>query len=142
MHDTTGITPYRMVFGEEIRLPVELVTENVNCEEQRISTPAEYIRILESSLSELYDIVRDVTGKEVNRQKRYYDRNVRVVNYDIGDLVRRNQRKIIKGTKSSKLTRNWTGPWYIVKRLSDVLYQIRHSKTSKPVIIHADNLQP
>ena len=29
VHDTTGITPYRMVFGEEIRLPVELVTENV-----------------------------------------------------------------------------------------------------------------
>lgn len=29
-----------------------------------------------------------------------------------------------------------------MKRLSDVLYQIRHSKTSKPVIIHADNLKP
>ena len=110
----------------------------------RLKNPwlAKMIRTLESSRSELYDIVRDVTGKEVNRQKRYYDRNVRVVNYDIGDLVRRNQRKIIKGTKSSKLTRNWTGTWYIVKRLSDVLYQIRHSKTSKPVIIHADNLQP
>ena len=38
VHDTTGITPYRMVFGEEMRLPVELVTENVNCEEDRVNT--------------------------------------------------------------------------------------------------------
>ena len=55
-------------------MPVELVTENVNCEEQRISTPAEYIRTLESSLSELYDIVR---------QRNAYDSNfkLRVINF-------------------------------------------------------------
>lgn len=41
VHGATGITPYRMVFGEEMRLPVELVTENVNHQEQRISTPIE-----------------------------------------------------------------------------------------------------
>jgi hypothetical protein len=54
--------------------------------------------------------------------------------------VRRSQRQILKGTKS-KLARNWTGPWYVVKRLSDVLYQIQHSKQSKPVIVHADNIK-
>ena len=62
------------------------------------------------------------------------------MNYDIGDLVRRSQPKIIMGTKA-KLARKWTGPWTVIKRLSDVLYQIQLSKTSKPVIIHSDNIK-
>lgn len=56
-------------------------------------------------------------------------------------MVRLYQPKQKKGTKL-KLSRNWTGPWMIIKRLSNILYQIQHSKTSKPKIVHADNLKP
>ena len=84
---------------------------------------AEYVQGLENSLNEMYDIVRETTGKNCERQKHYYNRNVHAVNYDIGDLVRRSQPKVIMGTKA-KLSRKWTGPWTVVKRLSDVLYQI------------------
>lgn len=84
--------------------------------------------------------MQEVTGKISQRQKRYYDRKVREINYDIGELVRRNQPKIITGTKA-KLARSLTGPWIIVQRLSDVLYQIRHSTSSKLVVVHADNLK-
>lgn len=129
-----------MVFGNEMRLPLELVTENLNHKEETVCTPYNYVRILENVLHELYGNVRDVTKQDGIRHKRNYDRNVREINYDTEDLVRRNQKQIKKGTKS-KLARNWTGPWYVVKRLSAVLYQIRHSKTSKPVIVHADNLE-
>ena len=34
---------------------------------------------------------------------------------------------------------DWT--WIIIKGLSDVGYQIKHSKTSKPVRINGDNLK-
>ena len=37
-------------------------------------------------------------------------------------LVRRNQPKVMVGTKS-KLARKWTGPWIVVERLSDVFIQ-------------------
>jgi uncharacterized protein YoxC len=66
-----------MVFEEEMRLPVELVTENLNCKDEHISTPINYVRTLENSLREIYDIVRDVTGKVEIRQKRNYDRKLR-----------------------------------------------------------------
>lgn len=129
-----------MVFGEEMRLPVELVTGHVN-DKHHSSLPSEYVRTLENSLSELYQLVRDATGNDAVRQKRYYDRNVRETNYEVGDLVRRNQRPILKGIKA-KLARKWTGPWIVVKRLSDVLFQIKHAKNTKPVVVHADNIKP
>lgn len=102
VHDTTVITPYRMVFGEKMRLPVDLVTGHMN-DEHHSALPSEYVRTLEHSLSELYHLVRDETGNDAVRQKRYYDRNVRETNYKVGDLVRRNQRPILKGIKANSL---------------------------------------
>jgi hypothetical protein len=140
-HETTTISPYRMMFGTEPSLPLDFMTTELTEEEPVRKNNSEYVRNLESELYFVHNLAREVTGKLSQRQKHYYDRNVRNVNYDIGDKVRRNQRQIITGTKA-KLARNWTGPWFIVKRLSDTLYQIQHSKNSKPVIVHADNIKP
>ena len=130
-----------MIFGEEIKLPVDIATEKVDIGQSSVpKTQAEYVRKLERSLNEMYDIVRDVTGKLSFRQKRYYDRDVHSTNYDIGDLVRRNQPKVLKVLAKLNQARKWTGPWIVVERLSDVLYKIQVSKRSKPVMVHSDNL--
>ena len=90
IHETTEITPYRMVFGEEMTLPVQLITRNLDGQRTSMCKyQAEYVQGLENSLNEMYDIVRETTGKNCERQKHYYNRNVHAVNYDIGDLVRR-----------------------------------------------------
>lgn len=130
-----------MVFGNEASIPLNLMTEINVTEEEPSTNESAYVRKLELELATTGEIVRELTGKTSQRQKRYYDRKVREINYDIGELVRRNQPKIITGTKA-KLARSWTGPWTIVQRLSDVLYQIRHSTLSKLVVVHADNLKP
>ncbi|CAG2185616.1 unnamed protein product [Mytilus edulis] len=62
------------------------------------------------------------------------------MDYSEGDLVRRYQPRTAKGVKK-KLSRFWTGPWVIYEKLSNVLYKIKHSTNSTPVMIHADNLK-
>lgn len=62
------------------------------------------------------------------------------INYNEGDIVRRFQSKQIVGTKL-KLARNWTGPWIITKKLSDMLFEIKHSRKFNPVIVYADNIK-
>ena len=45
VHDTTGITPYRMVFGEEIKLPVDIATEKVDIGQSALpKNQAEYVQ--------------------------------------------------------------------------------------------------
>lgn len=63
----------------------------------------------------MHSIAREISGKISPRQKHYYNRNVGQLNYDVRDMMRRKQRQANKGTKA-KLLRNWTGPWYVVKR--------------------------
>ena len=140
-HESTNISPYRMMFGREAKLPLDLLTETNNESELCERSEAEYVRELRENLDSLHKIARETLQKSSLRQKSDYDRKVREVNYDVGDLVRRNQQKVAIGAKV-KLGRHWTGPWTVIKRLSDVLYQIKHSRNSKPVIIHADNLKP
>lgn len=142
IHESTGMTPYKMVFSEEMTLPVNLITKNLESDDIAVyKNEAEYVRHIERCLCEMYEIVRGETKQSALRQKRVYDRNVRSINYEIGDLVRRSQPKVTVGCKT-KLARTWAGPWLIVKRLSDVLFQIKHSQNSKPVVVHSDNIKP
>lgn len=133
IHESTGMTPYKMVFGEEMTLPVNLISENLDSDDIAVyKNEAEYVRYLEKCLCEMYEIVRSETKQSALRQKRLYDRNVRSINYEIGDLVRRSQPKFTAGCKN-KVSTKMDRTLHIVKRLSDVLFQIRHCQHSKPV---------
>ena len=138
-HETTGITPYRMLFGTEMCIPLEIISENLPGEEM-YTNESEYVRNMGAELEKMYRLAREMTCVSAERQKINYDKSAKHVSYEVGDLVRRHQKNIKTGTKV-KLARCWTGPWQVIQRLSDVLYQIQHSKNSKPVIVHADNLK-
>ncbi|CAC5396589.1 unnamed protein product [Mytilus coruscus] len=96
---------------------------------------------MRDELDNAHEIARRNLAKASLRQKEYYDRNIKEINYSVGDLVRRWQPQFIKGAKR-KLQRNWTGPWVITEKLTDVLFRIKQSKNSPAIIIHADNLKP
>ena len=147
-HDSTNITPYRMVFGEEMRMPLDIVAGSLNKldrdeDDDEIDYRNEhfYVAKIRQELETTHEIARENLQKSAIRQKEYYDRNVKDIKYCTGDLVRRWQPQTMKGTKR-KLARNWTGPWVVVERLTDVLFKIKHSKNSPVVVIHADNLKP
>ncbi|KAK3104816.1 hypothetical protein FSP39_010929 [Pinctada imbricata] len=142
LHESTGITPYRLVFGTECTVRIDIITPKLEEDERsEYLNASEFVRNLDKQFVEINEISRRTTLKSTERQKKEYDRKVKEITYDIGDLVRRNQRKLLPGAKE-KLSRNWSGPWIVIKRLSDVLYMIQHSKNSKPVVIHADKLKP
>ncbi|CAG2205912.1 unnamed protein product [Mytilus edulis] len=95
---------------------------------------------IREELEKAHEIAREKLKRTAIRQKDYYDRNVKEINYANGDLVRRWQPQVVKGGKK-KLYRNWTGPWVIIEKLTDVLFKIKHSKNSPNVVVHADNLK-
>lgn len=77
------------------------MTEINVTEEEPSNNESAYVRELELELATTGEILREIIGKISQRQKRYYDRKVREINYDICELVRRNQPKIITGKKQT-----------------------------------------
>ncbi|CAC5363766.1 unnamed protein product [Mytilus coruscus] len=122
-HQSTEI-PFRMIFGEEMRTPLDVIIADELCENKSecISEHDHVMKLRDESKKIVHEIVR----KSLDNSE--------------GNLVRRYQPRTAKGVKK-KSSRFWTGSWVKVKKLSNVLYKIKHSPNSTLVIIHADNLK-
>ena len=79
--------------------------------------------------------------KASDRQKRQYDVRVSQHRYQTGDVVWLHTLLRVK-QRSPKLQRNWDGPYFVTKVISDVIYKIQKSPSSKFQVVHHDRLKP
>lgn len=140
-HESTGISPHKLVYGQEKRLPLEIITEPIDENTEEPQFASDYVQELEERLRKAHDYARQHLKISAERQKLLYNARVKPKNYEVGDLVWRNQKKNTPGLKL-KISRQWTGPWAVVDKFSEVIFKIQHSQKSPPVIIHGDNLKP
>ena len=83
---STGITPYRMMFGREARLPVDLLMDDDPPNEQR-QIPTEYLKEQTSKLRQAYGMARKSARVATRRYRDYYDARTSGDTYQIGDKV-------------------------------------------------------
>ena len=76
------------------------------------------------------------------RQKAYYDTNRRETQYEEGDLVLI-YKPFRKVGKSEKLLHRWLGPYLVLRRLSDLNYEVRKLRRSsdKTEVVHVVNIK-
>lgn len=123
-HESTGLTPHRLVYGREMTFPLDMITDPIGIEKDERKLTSEYVRILENNLKEGHEIAGKKLNAAAKRQKMTYDVKVRPVTYKVEDLVWRNQKRNAPGLKS-KIVRHWTGPWVIVEKLSEITFKIK-----------------
>ena len=135
---STGYTPFYLMFGRQARLPFDLMFGLSNTQD-KVAT--DYAQHLQSSLHEAYQQVCDTMGVCQQRQKELYDRKVHGEPFQVNDLVWLHSPALGRG-QSRKLRHPWTGPYKVVKVLSQTTYQIRclnRGRTCKTV--HFDRLK-
>ena len=73
--------------------------------------------------------------------RRYYDTKAMATHYKVGTGVwlHNPQRK---KWRSPKLSRNWDGPYVVVKQINYVVVQIKRSSQAKPKVVHVNRLKP
>uniref|UniRef100_A0A2N9FYM4 RNA-directed DNA polymerase n=1 Tax=Fagus sylvatica TaxID=28930 RepID=A0A2N9FYM4_FAGSY len=111
----TGETPFRLTYGTEAVIPVEvgLTTWRTNNYDE-VSNDAQ----LRSNL-DLVDEVRDQAEARTRvyqqRMARYYDRRVKHREFKVGDLVLRKVTLATRDPTQGKLGPTWEGPYRVVK---------------------------
>uniref|UniRef100_A0A2N9HA60 RNA-directed DNA polymerase n=1 Tax=Fagus sylvatica TaxID=28930 RepID=A0A2N9HA60_FAGSY len=111
----TGETPFRLTYGTEAVIPVEvgLTTWRTNNYDEE-SNDAQ----LRSNL-DLVDEIRDQAEARTRvyqqRMARYYDRRVKHREFKVGDLVLRKVTLATKDPTQGKLGPTWEGPYRVVK---------------------------
>jgi len=115
---STGFTPYRLVFGQDCVLPIELCASSWTIIEWRkVKTTAELLvaraRQLERREEDIEEAQENVRKSRL-RNKAYFDKNYwkRVQTIEIGDMVLLYNSSLDKQW-SQKLKNKWLGPYKI-----------------------------
>jgi len=119
VHASTGMSPNRLLFGEEIRLAVDLQFGVVNASLER---PCEivFVRWLEHCFHHAYSVVRDATGHAAEIQKSGYG-PATWRRFVVGESVVRYHMPLAR----VKLARNWDGPYIITELIGDTTVIMR-----------------
>ena len=133
VHKSTGFSPYRLMFGEECTLPMDigLPRDQLDTSESITSPYALWVR---DALEEAYDQVRQHSGQAVQRQKRLYDRRAVKRDFAVGDWVMR----YYSPAKKCKLDSPWIGPYLIVSFMGWTI-GIQKEPESPVVIVHCQD---
>lgn len=109
-HESTGYSPYMLLFGREPRLPVDMAF-GLNIETNDKATYTEYISNLQQRIQETFDRVQKNSNQSREKQKVMYDRKARAAKLEVGDRV---LVKILAHEGKHKLSDKWTEEIYVV----------------------------
>ena len=128
-HESTGYSPFELLYGRLVRGQLELM--NGNWEEEN---PAEedsvvsFIIKTRDRLDKLHKLasLRETHAK--NRQKKFFDKKTKVREIEIGQRV-----LILLPTSNNKLLAEWKGPYKVLEKVSPVDYKVQINRKTEKV---------
>ena len=116
-HMSTGFTPYKVVFGQEIILPVDIMLNLDNG--GRYSSATEYVSRLFDTLSTVVDAVKGHQVRASTGQKETFDFKANFQYYSEGERVWLWDKAKKRGV-CPKLQRRFKGPYRVIERITKV----------------------
>lgn len=124
------------MLGRETSLPIDVMVESpINIDKP--ACPVLYVEWVEKAMQSSFQYVHENIQCSFEKQKRYYDRNAKSLTYEIGSLVLR----WYPPSGKQKLGLGWTGPYEIIRKISEIAYEIKACQTLKTKIVHVDHLK-
>jgi hypothetical protein len=134
---TTGYSPFYLLHGREMILPssdnlkAKIAMDNPN-HQQRLES-------LKESLRTAYEAVGQANKNSHQNNKRLYDRRAKLREFKEGEFV-----YLFTPAKKPRLSKKfrpkWSGPYKIVKKISELNYEIEGSN-DKRQIVHVNRLK-
>ena len=125
------------MLGREINLPLDvMVGQPPSATSEQCYV--QYVEWVKKATQRSYAVAHEYSKKAALRQKRNYDKRVSLNQMQEDDWVW----YFYPPKAKQKLGQGWTGPYLVTHKVSDVLYQIQASSSSRLKIVHVDNLHP
>ena len=121
VQESTKFTPFRLMFGREIQLPVDVIFGGGPVPGENY---LEYVSHLRTRLEHAYQTNREWNIQAQKHHKQCYDHKVSGGRYTVGDKVWLYSPAFPRH-HAAKFHQPWKGPYRIVEVLLDVTYRIR-----------------
>ena len=135
-HATTGFSPFNLVYGQEARVPWDVVYGDA----PNTPMPRErWVAERREHMSKVFKMVQDLTSRRQLQQKQYFDKNKsgKFQTFLVGEQVMYCDPAARK--KQGKLNKPWFGPYQVLEKLSDALYKLQMH--GKEVIVNTQRLK-
>lgn len=134
-HESTGYSPYELVFGRKMEMPMEAdlaITDETEIFDN-------HIEALREKLQEAYEVTARRKTLARGRNERQYNAKAKAVEYQAGQLVWLHVPSIGRH-RVKKLSKLWKGPYQIVRVISPQNVVIRIRK--REVVVHVNRIKP
>jgi hypothetical protein len=135
--DSTGFSPFELLYGRDVRGPMNILKEvwlkeKENSEE--VQNVYQYVLDLRDRIEHTCELARQELLKAGKKYKKYYDRKARSRMLQTGDQV-----LILLPTDNNKLLVQWKGPFKVLQRMGKYTYSIEIK--GKPRTFHINMLK-
>ena len=141
IHETTGFTPYFLMFGREARVPADIAYGTTPDDDDLQRSHVDFVAKHQDRLRLAFQMVREHLGVAAERRKAAYDLRTRPRTFKRGTFVwcyiPRRRRNL-----SHKWQSFYDGPFLIVRELGEVNVEIQRSARSRKSVVHIDKLKP
>ena len=136
-HCVTGFSPFTLLFGRDVKGPLELLSSTWLEGESEEANVSEWLLNVKARMVEMSEIVSDRERKAKQEMKHFYDKSAKVKLFAVGEMV-----LVRKPGLHSKMGDSWEGPYQIERQASPVTYNIQvPGKPQQSKLLHCNMLR-
>ena len=136
--ETTVFSPFELLYGREVRVPLDVIRETWEADVSSGESIVSYVVGMRERLEAMAELVKENVGKAQRRQKEWFDRQARERELKVGEKV-----VILLPTSASKLLAKWQGPFVVKGRKGRVNYEVdMGGRRKKCRTFHINMLKP
>ena len=134
---TTGFSPFELLYGREVRGPLDVLREEWEVSKKSDESVLSHILQVRERLEEMSELVSENVREAQRCQKLWYDQNTRERVLEPGEEV-----LVLLPTSSNKLLAKWQGPYRVIRRVGEVNYELSMpDKRRRKAIFHVNMLK-
>lgn len=142
-HTVTTFSPYYLVFGRHMKLPIEdrfiQVKRNLGRKQNSYDSYEAHVKLLADRIRVASQVVRQQSKRGHEQSKAHYDKRAREREFNAGDIVYLYD-PVASRSKAKKFAYHWTGPFEIIEKLSNLVYTVKISE-EKCINVHINRLK-
>uniref|UniRef100_A0A3B3I2A9 Gypsy retrotransposon integrase-like protein 1 n=1 Tax=Oryzias latipes TaxID=8090 RepID=A0A3B3I2A9_ORYLA len=137
VQESLGFSPAELVFGHQVRGPLQILQERLVDLEKLVRHLPEYVVELRERLKKACSLARDTLASSQEKMKGHFDRKTVVRSFQPGDQV-----LLLLPILGSALSTRFSGPYIVEKKLSETNYVLKTpDRRQKTRVCHVNRMK-
>ena len=121
VQESTGFSPFELLFGRVVRGPLGILRElwTGDVDEPETKTKYQYVLDLKDRLEATCQVAQESLSKSAEKYRRQYNRKAKKRKFEVGDGV-----LLLLPSDNNKLLMHWQGPFKVVQKVGQMDYKI------------------